>query len=279
MTMPKDIFRVFLIGADGTRWRFGAPGSPVRLAAPPTGLQGSPFQHDWQEITGMDGALYRGTVDKGAVIDLRLWVVDPRSSAYARQQHTRWRESLRRGKSPCRLYVVSKESGYWWLDVRPDGIAEANHFGQYPGRVGETGETVTFTSDRSFWRRFEEVRVFDRTTAPYAQITNVGDQPAWLRWAITGTYTSVTIGVGTDTHVLPYRSSGWRIDTDELWPSITTLSGADLQHLYPSHYWNAPLPGRNDYKGAGVPLTIKPVGAASNFRVEVSYVPQTEQAW
>lgn len=274
----RDVLRFFLVGVDGKQWAFGSPGSPVRLAATPEGLQGAPFHHDWQQITGMDGELYRGTVDQRAAITLKLWVADPRSSAWARHQHALWRESLGRGKRTCRLYVVSKESGYWWLDVRPESVAEANHFGQYPGMVGETGETVQFTSDRSFWRRFTEIRTWDRTNYHGARLANLGDQPAWLRWHITGQHSGVTIGIGTDTHHLPYRASGYLIDTDELWPTLMSPQGADLQHVYPTHYWKRPLPGRNDHKGA-VPLTIRPTNPGSNFRVDVSYVPQTEQAW
>ena len=52
----RDFLRFFLVGADHkTRWAFGAPDSPVRLAQVPTGLHGAEFEHDYQNFVGMDG--------------------------------------------------------------------------------------------------------------------------------------------------------------------------------------------------------------------------------
>lgn len=202
----RDFLRFFLVGADHkTRWAFGAPDSPVRLAQVPTGLHGAEFEHDYQNFVGMDGGLYRGTTDKRGTITMKLWVADPRSSAWARRQHALWRESLGRGKNPARLYVVSKESGYWWIDVRPENIAEVDYMADadIPGAAGEIGEIVTFTTDRSFWTRFDEVREFTPKTGYSAQLLNLGDQEAWLRWTITGEHAGVEIGIGDDTHFLP----------------------------------------------------------------------------
>lgn len=202
----RDSMKFFLIGADHkTRWAFGAPDSPVRLAQVPTGLQGAGFEHDYQDFVGMDGGLYRGTTDKRGSITMKLWVADPRSSAWARRQHTLWRESLGRGKEPARLYVVSKESGYWWADVRPENIAEVDYMAEadVPGAVGEIGEIVTFTTDESFWTRFDEVREFTPKTGFSAELRNLGDQEAWLRWTVTGEHSGVYIGLDGDAQFLP----------------------------------------------------------------------------
>ena len=282
--MSTDI-EFFLIGADHrTRWAFGAPGSPVRLAEIPTGLQGAGFEHDYQEIVGMDGALYRGSTDKQAEIGLKVWVVDRRSSAWARRQHALWRESLGRGRNTCRLYVVSKESGYWWLDCRADNVSEADYMGEHckPGAVGETGEIVKLVSDRSFWERFDEERTYTRDTCRTASLANLGDQPAYLRWTVTGGHDGVDLGVGDDVIHLPgqkVHDAGYVIDTDPLWPSITDITGKNLQADMPDAYWSAPLPARGDYRGNAQPLTIKPTNPTENFRVEVAYTPRTEQAW
>lgn len=282
--MRTDV-EFFLIGADHkTRWAFGAPGSPVRLAEIPTGLQGAGFQHDWQQIVGMDGALHRGTTDQTGSVQLKVWVSDPRSSAWARRQHALWRESLGRGKDTCRLIVVSKESGYWWLDVRADNVSEAHYLGQNckPGAVGETGELVQFVSDRSFWERFDEERIYDRDTYRTAALRNLGDQPAWLRWTVTGGHDGVTIGVGDGTVDLPAQKTldaGYVIDTDPLWPSITDTTGTNLQTELPAAYWDTPLPPRGMHRGNSVPLVIRPTNPRENFRVEVAYTPRTEQAW
>ena len=282
--MRTDV-EFFLIGADHkTRWAFGAPGSPVRLAEIPTGLQGAGFEHDWQQIVGMDGALHRGTTDQTGSVQLKVWVSDPRSSAWARRQHALWRESLGRGKDTCRLIVVSKESGYWWLDVRADNVSEANYMGQNckPGAVGETGELVQFVSDRSFWERFDEERIYTRDTYRTAALRNLGDQPAWLRWTVTGGHDGVTIGVGEGTVDLPAQKTldaGYVIDTDPLWPSITDTTGKNLQAELPAAYWDEPLPARGMHRGNSVPLVIRPTNPRENFRVEVAYTPRTEQAW
>lgn len=282
--MRTDV-EFFLIGADHkTRWAFGAPGSPVRLAEIPTGLQGAGFEHDWQQIVGMDGALHRGTTDQTGSVQLKVWVSDPRSSAWARRQHALWRESLGRGKDTCRLIVVSKESGYWWLDVRADNVSEANYLGQNckPGTVGETGELVQFVSDRSFWERFDEERIYTRDTYRTAALRNLGDQPAWLRWTVTGGHDGVTIGVGDGTVDLPAQKTldaGYVIDTDPLWPSITDTTGKNLQAELPAAYWDEPLPARGMHRGNSVPLVIRPTNPRENFRVEVAYTPRTEQAW
>lgn len=282
--MRTDV-EFFLIGADHkTRWAFGAPGSPVRLAEIPTGLQGAGFEHDWQQIVGMDGALHRGTTDQTGSVQLKVWVSDPRSSAWARRQHALWRESLGRGKDTCRLIVVSKESGYWWLDVRADNVSEANYLGQNckPGAVGETGELVQFVSDRSFWERFDEERIYTRDTYRTAALRNLGDQPAWLRWTVTGGHDGVTIGVGEGTVDLPAQKTldaGYVIDTDPLWPSITDTTGKNLQAELPAAYWDEPLPARGMHRGNSVPLVIRPTNPRENFRVEVAYTPRTEQAW
>lgn len=292
----KDFLRFFLIGADRqTRWAFGAPDSPIRLAEVPTGLQGAGFEHDFQDFVGIDGGLYRGTVDQRGTITLKLWVADPRSSAWARRQHALWRESLGRGKQPARLYVVSKESGYWWIDVRPETIAEVDYMGQLtPGEIGEVGEIVTFTTDRSFWTRFDEVREFTPKTGYAAELRNLGDQEAWLRWTITGDHEGVEIGIGDDTHVLPdprrIRTEkdllagkdpvyGYVIDTDETWPSLMSTSGEDLQDLFPKKFWTKPLPPRRMDRGRATKLTVRPTNPGPDFRVEVGYTPRTEQAW
>lgn len=282
--MSTDL-EFFLIGADHrTRWAFGAPGSPVRLAEIPTGLQGASFEHDWQQIVGLDGALHRGTTDLQGEVQLKVWVSDPRSSAWARRQHALWRESLGRGRSTCRLVVVSRESGYWWLDCRADNVSEADYMGEHskPGAVGETGEIVKLISDRSFWYRFDETRVFDRDSCRGASLANLGDQPAWLRWTVAGGHDGVVIGIGDDTVTLPAQKTldaGYVIDTDPLWPSITDTTGVNLQASLPAAYWRTPLPARGDARGGSTPLTISPVNPRENFRVEVAYTPRTEQAW
>lgn len=291
----RDLFRFFLIGADHkTRWAFGAPNSPVRLHTVPSGLQGAPFSHDWQELVGMDGALHRGTTDQGASITLQVWVQDPRSSAFARRQHSLWRESLGRGRDTCRLYVVSKESGYWWLDVRVESISEANYLGNTPGRIGELGEQIRFISDRSYWQRFDETREFDRTTARDARMLNLGDQPGWLKWVVTGDHEGVEIGVEDDTIFLPDTRTlvtdqelldgvdpvhGYFIDTDPLWPALMSTSGTDLQPRFPDAFWTKPLPPRGVQRGNSVALTINPKNPGSTFKCEVQYTPRAEQAW
>lgn len=291
----RDIFRFFLIGADHeTRWAFGAPGSPIRLHTTPTGLQGAPFEHDFQPLVGMDGEMYRGTTDQRANITLQVWVQDPRSSAYARRQHSLWRESLGRGKQTCRIYVVSRESGYWWIDARVENVAEVNHFNGIPGRTGETGEQVTFTSDRSYWERFDETRIFDRHSARDARLLNLGDQEAWLKWSITGDHEGVEIGVEDDTIFLPDPRTliseqeqldgtnpvhGYVVDTDPVWPALMSTSGDDLQPRFPDAFWQKPLPPRGVQRGNSVALSINPRNAGSTFRVEVQYTPRTEQAW
>lgn len=281
----RDILRFFLVGSDHkTRFAFGAPGSPVRLASIPTGLQGAAFDHDWQQLVGMDGAIHRGTVDLQSEIGMQVWVADRRSSAWARRQHALWREALGRGRETCRLYVVSKESGYWWLDVRADQVSEANYLGMncLPGRVGETGETVKFTSDRAFWESFDEERTYDRDTCRTARLTNRGDQPAYMRWTVTGQHDGVTIGVGDDTVTLPGQKAldpGYVIDTDPTWPSLTTTTGVDLQPSLPDAFWKAPLPPRGQHRGSSVQLTIAPKNPGETFKVEAAYTPRTEQAW
>lgn len=278
----KDVMRFFLVGADNkTRWAFGLPGSPVRLHKPPEGVQGAPVVHDWQEMAGMDGALYRGTSDQRSNISLQVWVHDSRSPAWARAQHSRWRASLGRGKKPCRLYVITRESGYWWMDVRFESASEVNYFDQVPGRVGEIGDLINFTSDRSFWQRFPESKTFDRDTASTASIRNLGDQPAWLEWVITGQHDGLTVGIGDDTHHLPPQGpddAGVHIDTDEVWPTFMSLAGHDLQPNFPDHYWQRPLPSRIDQPG-NIPLVIDAINPANDFEVEVFYTPRTEQAW
>ncbi|SDR76227.1 hypothetical protein SAMN04488539_0287 [Corynebacterium timonense] len=291
-----DFLRFFLIGADHqTRWAFDAPDSPVRLATVPTGLQGAPFKHDYQEFVGVEGGLYRGTVDERGSITLKVWVADPRSSAWARRQHALWRESLGRGKTPSRLYAVSKESGYWWIDVRPESIAEVDYMADAtPGLVGELGEVVTFTTDKSFWTRFEETRIFTPATGFAAEMRNLGDQEAWLRWAITGTHSGVEVGVGDDVHFLPDPRTlrteadllagkdpvyGYVVDTDETWPALMSTSGEDLRPLFPRVWWSKPLPPRGVDRGRATKLTISPRNPGPDFRVEVAYTPRTEQAW
>ena len=283
-----DFLRFYMIGADRkTRWRFGGAGSPVRLNTPPTGLNGAPLSHDYQQLVGMDGALYRGTIDEQTRIGLQVWVSDRRSSAWARRQHALWRESLGRGKETVRLIVISKESGYWWIDARVESISEVNFFDQQPGALGEVGELVTLVADRSFWQRFDETRIFDRDTAPNAQLTNLGDQPAWLRYAIYGDHQGVEIGVGSDIVKLPDPRTlnlkepveGYYIDTETLWPALMSTDGLNLQTLFPDAFWKEPLPPRGVQRDNRTPITIKPTNPGANFRVEVNYTPRTEQPW
>ena len=186
-----------------------------------------------------------------------------------------------------RLIVISKESGYWWIDARVESISEVNFFDQQPGALGEVGELVTLVADRSFWQRFDETRIFDRDTAPNAQLTNLGDQPAWLRYAIYGDHQGVEIGVGEDTVKLPDPRTlnlkepveGYYIDTETLWPALMSTDGLNLQTLFPDAFWKEPLPPRGVQRDNRTPITIKPTNPGANFRVEVNYTPRTEQPW
>lgn len=294
-----DLFRFYLIGADHkTRWVFGGEGSPVRLASTPEGLQGAPFEHDFQEIVGMPGALYRGTTDKQLSVTLKVWFADPRSSAWARRQHSMWRDSLERGKKECRLYCISKENGYWWADLRTSSIQQVDYHDAYPGEVGEIGETIVFTSDNAFFERFEETRTFDRDTCRTAALVNLGTEPAWLRWTVTGTHDGVELGVDGEAIALPgvtdetmgvlvdyplmeheNRFPGYYIDTDEVWPNLLSTSGTDIQDLLPDAFWTKPLPARGRHRGVEIPLTINPINPGSDFRVDVAYTPRMEQPW
>lgn len=199
----RDFLRFFMIGADGSRWAFGGVDSPVRLNKPPTGINGAPVTHDYQKLTGLDGAVYRGSMDEQATIGLQVWVKDARSSAWARRKHSDWRRAFGRGKDTVRLYAISKESGYWWIDARLQSVSEVNFFDQNPGLVGETGELVTLITDRAFWESFE---VFTDTELPAShgteytfqvEVPNRGDQNLWPRYEITGGFTTVELGVGT----------------------------------------------------------------------------------
>ncbi|QNE90252.1 hypothetical protein H0194_04535 [Corynebacterium incognita] len=206
-----DVVEFFMVGVDGSRWHFGAPDSPVRLNRPPTGFGGAPIEHDFQELVGLDGAVYRGTQDKQLSVGLQVWIADAKSSAWARRQQARWRVALGRGKQNVRLYCVTKDSGYWWIDARVESVSEVNFFDQEPGLVGETGELVTLVTERSFWESFEDTTLVDFTGS--VQILNRGSMPMWPKLEITGNfeYLDITIGSteGYDTHRINNKLEGY----------------------------------------------------------------------
>lgn len=200
-----DLIEFFMIGVDGSRWHFGAKDSPVRLHRPPTGFNGAPVSHDYQPLTGLDGAIYRGTQDGQIPIGLQVWVADARSQAWARRSHSDWRKAFGRGKDTVRIYAITKESGYWWIDARVQSVSEVNWFDQQPGLVGESGELVTLITDRSYFGSFEVEAI---TTTPVSEganyktweldLPNPGDQDLWPKFEISGGYSSVTIGIGDE---------------------------------------------------------------------------------
>lgn len=200
-----DLIKFFMIGVDGSRWNFGAPDSPVRLNRPPTGLNGAPMAHDYQPLTGLDGAVYRGTQDEQIPIGLQVWVADARSQAWARRSHSDWRKAFGRGKDTVRIYAITKESGYWWIDARVQSVSEVNWFDQQPGLVGESGELVTLITDRSYFSSFEVEAVTDKPVS-YGpnyktwelELPNPGDQDLWPKFEISGGFSSVTIGIGNE---------------------------------------------------------------------------------
>lgn len=200
-----DKLKFFMIGVDGSRWNFGAKDSPVRLHRPPTGLNGAPVTHDYQVLTGLDGAIYRGTQDGQIPIGLQVWVADARSQAWARRSHSDWRKAFGRGKDTVRLYAVTKESGYWWIDARIQSVSEVNWFDQQPGLVGESGELVTLITDRSYWNSFDVEAVTGTPVSEGADyktweidLPNPGDQDMWPRFEISGGFASATIGIGDE---------------------------------------------------------------------------------
>lgn len=200
-----DSIKFFMIGVDGSRWHFGAKDSPVRLHRPPTGFNGAPVTHDYQPLTGLDGAIYRGTQDGQLPIGLQVWLADARSQAWARRSHSDWRKAFGRGKDTVRLYAITKESGYWWIDARVQSVSEVNWFDQQPGLIGESGELVTLITDRSYFGSFEVEAI---TTTPVSEganyktweleLPNPGDQDMWPKFEISGGFSSVTIGIGDE---------------------------------------------------------------------------------
>lgn len=278
--MSRDIFRLAILGADGvTRWNLTDPNGPVQLRGTPEGLQGAPFDLNYQQNVGAGGEEYKGRTHKRNPITIGVRVQSPQVGTAARMLHTRWRNSLGDADNPARMVVVTSESGYRWKDVRLASATQALDW-QRPGELGVVTEKVNLVSDSSWWTHMEHSMMWTAAEAPQATMWNPGNRPAWLRYTVTGPMSGCYIGLGHDRVRLPAIPSGGFIlvDTDPAFPTATDQDGKDLYETNPHWVFQSALPAGGN-RAPAVPLGILPIAPGDGAVVVASITPQSDAAW
>lgn len=302
--MTNDFLRFALMGADGeTRWAFGRPHCPIRLDDVPEGLQGADFDLNYEQNVGQAGETYKGRVDKRNTIKMRVRVGDGRVGYDYRKLHARWRRSLGRGDELATFITVSAESGYRWKKVRlQSAIAAKGPRRTMPGEIGVGWEDVTLASDESFWTHPDRQMMWPANEVASATFRNPGDQPAWVRYTLTGPCEGYVLGLGTDrVRIGAIPSGGFvLIDTDPASPTAVNEKGEDLYEREYADFtiaemlasWQAgrpvgpaaPMVFREALPAGGpnaapIPLGVIAINPEPGATVLAEITPRSERAW
>lgn len=275
-----DVMKYALIGVDGSKWPLTSPTGFVHLATTPTGILGGPMQHDYQEVVDMDGALYRGTQHFKAQSELDVWVKRLDTPARTRAEHARFMRALGDGTRQAHFCVVSKNGGWRRLPVRLGGVSEPQWPGSGAGRVGEVLQKIILVADSPWWRHLPDsvqrvkVPAGGEVTIP---IRNDGDRPVWPVLSWENRSGRVTVTVGGQALAFPARISPYRVDTDPLWPTITTEVGGavvDLTESLPGVRFRSPM-----VDGGAVSEVRVQTETAGDVYFTIEWIPLSRFAW
>ena len=268
-TVRYELHGVEYPGRARSVWRFGEPGCPLRLATTPTGIGGAPFTHIRQSNARQDGATWRGLTREISPIGLtvRFGPVEPGAVAVD-LWHT-WRESLGGGNQLSEFHTISPGGGdrFQWVRCEasvPDAQLDLLY------TIGWLTESVTLTSDQSWWRgEVAHLGPLPSTDWTGRTLTNTGDTTGWVLWALTGPGT-YTIGVGDEAVTLPALTAGQMlsVETNPEYPHIKNAAGVDVWETAGNVAWYSGVPAHTT-----VPLTMSATGTSSASRIEL-WMPQ-----
>ncbi|MEI4273930.1 hypothetical protein TEK04_19590 [Klenkia sp. LSe6-5] len=307
MTAPEQV-ALELVGADGSVWSLTTRGAPAQLLGGITGLFNADGETRW--TTRDVGRRRRGRIVQGRSVSFQVLLGDNLhpSSAPWRAVNAAWWAALGGGDDPFTLRLTLPETDSLGRpDVRTlqlwDTSTDPGTSAVFSPYAGRAVFPVTAEAESAFWSGPEVTASFvynpaadvdyyggpDGLGPPFyigggsqfdnATISNPGQTPAWLRWAITAPFSSASVGVGGDLIPLPFAqvlSQRVVIETDPRRRSITDgagnnlwpLIGPGLEPLF------APVPS-----GMSVPLSIVLDNPAAGSRVDVALPPEYRRAW
>lgn len=273
-----------LTGIDGTTvWEFSNPSSPLCLGTDPN-VGGAPMANQRISNVYQAGGTWVGRNMEVAPLELDVmlkrrlvdpWPTDP-VALWAM-----WRDSLGLGENLCTWEVESDHGGIRRQLVRLEEVTRES-----PLKLIESTksfrERVRMASDESWYRKDELEATFLAADWATADITNLGDIEAPLRYEVTGPVTDLELGVNGEVVELTGTTipAGmvWTIETDPESPRIIeTVSG---DNVWPEVHSNAGAPrswhklvkSRWDAPGA-TPIHIAGTGTTGETSVKV-YLPQ-----
>ena len=293
-------------GWDGSTWELlcrspHVHGSGVALARRVRGLHFPQVEEFTSESPAVDGATPNGyrVAPREVFLAVRVWH-DESSQAWIEHDRRFWRSmlpALPGVRGPGRLTVTTPNGDARWIDLWPQHSGD-HEYDVDPSRKGWATYGCLFTAYRPFWTSAPlPAKTFQQggstgfyggqvggKGAPFviggssalggSTVDNIGDEPAWPVWRLTGPFTQVRIGVAGQVSTLVMDVPDGEtiiVDTDPLAQAITDTTGAAR---YPTELSGEPFasipPGRD------VPLTAEVSGKG---RIELSLQPLYHRPW
>ncbi|QHB37246.1 minor tail protein [Gordonia phage Gudmit] len=263
-------------GWDGEDYSFGDSGCPLRLRNI-DGIGGSPNEFVDVAGAGQAGVTFIDLTEQPNVItlDLKFGPLlhdEPIKGAAAVEAYSQWRRSLGRGRKVGKFECLDTGRYQWVRPVlgqtSPYNLRDVHNV----GFVAE--ERTVLRSDESYWRTDPFDQTFDYGS-PIA-VDNLGDDPSWAWFQITGPITAPTIGIGGETITIKKQDGTTltlaagktlTVQTDPDWWEVKDSDGVD--HSWLGTRWHNRIPEES----VGVPITFSGSGTSSATKIRV-VVPQ-----
>lgn len=190
-----------LIGVDGSRWPFGSPGCPVRLADDPWGIgRPSPKHQMFSDARERGGTWYGMTFDAQAVtLDVHLGPVTPGWPGI--ELLRRWRRALGHGDELLELQVRF-EGRIIRQKLRASDIPTKMPLAQMRD-AGYAREVVRLQNDLSRWEGDPRTYTFTPGDWATAKVHPRGDLAVPLKYTIYGPIVHPTVGLAGQGKTIP----------------------------------------------------------------------------
>lgn len=180
---------------------------------------------------------------------------------------SKWRDSLGLGENLCTWEVISTHGGTRRQLVRLEQVTSETSL-RVIADTHSFREKVQLASDESWYRKDELSEAFAVAGWAAADITNLGDIEAPIRYEVTGPVTNLALGVGGEvvemTGTTIPGGETWIIETDpesprimkstgeNMWPEVHDNNGGPVSwhKLVPSR-WDDPGPTAIHIAGSG----------------------------
>lgn len=258
--------------AGGQVWEFNNPTCPLRLASDPTGIEGAAFGFDDQKNVGQAGVVYRARNDEPNFIGLDIHVGPVPKGPEAQALLQRVWDGFGRGQHIHRFKSITDAGGERFQETR---LAEVTALPtSMLTQMRDTGYAriqKTLRSDETWFRKRPVERLFTAAQFAGATVLSESQEPVWPYFEITGPITLPSIGLGTESVLLPTIGAGqtWTIQTDPDFFDIRDHLGADRTWVGRRWYQQAPAVPPGADEPITVPIIITGSGITTATRVKV----------